>query len=42
MDPHKRLALGTLVCLVLAATAAAVTRAQVLAKPDRPAHCGKI
>ena len=42
MNPHKRLALGTLVWLVLAATTATVTRAQVLAKPSCPAYCGNL
>ncbi|XP_022751321.1 wall-associated receptor kinase 2-like [Durio zibethinus] len=42
MDSHTRLAVGTLVWLVLAATAATVTRAQALAKPGCPASCGNL
>ncbi|XVF36908.1 hypothetical protein REPUB_Repub19eG0099300 [Reevesia pubescens] len=42
MDPHKRLAVRTLVWLVLAATAITGARAQVLAKPGCPAQCGNL
>ncbi|XVE60238.1 hypothetical protein DITRI_Ditri05aG0112400 [Diplodiscus trichospermus] len=42
MDPPKRLALCTLVWLVLVANAATVTRAQAFAKPGCPAYCGNL
>ncbi|XP_021284122.1 wall-associated receptor kinase 2-like [Herrania umbratica] len=42
MATHKRLAVGTLVWLVLASTATTTARAHVLAKPGCPAHCGNL